>query len=259
MKYYEAMKEDKLIELLREVKEALDEHGIEFWLGAGTLLGAVRNGKIIPWEHDIDLYTWDTNVSANVKRLVAKELSDKCFKVHIFEIPSPPHMHVHHREEDVWVDLNFLRSINDKAILPKSRSRRLVGPFLSYFSLALSNPYYYEVDFGPMPHITNFIRSILAKISRALSSSLRMRLTKIVTLIYEKIGSKDVSEVIPADYFRNLATMTFYGMEFKVPAEKEKYLTFRYGKDWRIPRRNWITNRDDGAVIKTKWRKRKRL
>ena len=85
-----------------------------------------------------------------------------------------------------------------------------------------------------------------------------MRLAKIVTLIYKGIGSKDVSEVIPADYFRDLATMTFYGMEFRVPAKKEELLAFRYGENWRIPRRDWITSRDDGVVINTKWRKRKR-
>lgn len=42
-------------ELLFEMKERLDELGIVFWLAWGTLLGAVRDGDVIPWDRDIDL------------------------------------------------------------------------------------------------------------------------------------------------------------------------------------------------------------
>ena len=34
-------------------------HNIEFWLECGALLGAVRNGKIIPRQDDIDLGAWE--------------------------------------------------------------------------------------------------------------------------------------------------------------------------------------------------------
>ena len=50
--------ENSLISLLWQVKEVLDTHNIELWLECGALLGAVRNGKIIPWQDDIDLGAW---------------------------------------------------------------------------------------------------------------------------------------------------------------------------------------------------------
>ena len=31
---------------------------IEFWLEAGTALAAYRDGKVFPWEHDIDVAIW---------------------------------------------------------------------------------------------------------------------------------------------------------------------------------------------------------
>ena len=39
-------------------------------------------------------------------------------------------------------------------------------------------------------------------------------------------------------------------MEFKVPAKTEDYLTFRYGKDWKTPKRNYIYYKDDRAISK---------
>jgi hypothetical protein len=57
------MKAEIAVENLREIKDILDKNGVEFWLDSGALLGAVRNGKIIEWDTDIDLGTWYNNVT----------------------------------------------------------------------------------------------------------------------------------------------------------------------------------------------------
>lgn len=44
-----------LLELLDFTVALLDKNGINYWLTYGTLLGAVRNNKMIPWDGDIDL------------------------------------------------------------------------------------------------------------------------------------------------------------------------------------------------------------
>ncbi|KEG12327.1 hypothetical protein DQ04_01801120 [Trypanosoma grayi] len=41
--------------LLKSVLCVLDDAGIECWAAAGTLLGAVRNYGIIPWDDDVDI------------------------------------------------------------------------------------------------------------------------------------------------------------------------------------------------------------
>ena len=136
-----SVKENTLIDLLRQVKRVLDEHSVEFWLDVGTLLGAVRDREFIPWEHDIDLGSWGSRVSENMKRSISKELCDRGFKVHIFE----NHMNI--KKGEVHADVKFYRLRSDKAVEPKFIATNLVSKFLRLFSMMLSAPYHYEVDF----------------------------------------------------------------------------------------------------------------
>jgi len=45
----------KSIRLLEKVAGVLEANQIKYWLDGGTLLGAVRDKKLIPWDHDMDL------------------------------------------------------------------------------------------------------------------------------------------------------------------------------------------------------------
>lgn len=43
------------VEMLIFIDNVCRKHDIDYWLGFGTLLGAVRHGGFIPWDDDIDL------------------------------------------------------------------------------------------------------------------------------------------------------------------------------------------------------------
>lgn len=53
---------DKLLGLLDYISDLFKKNDIPFWLTCGTLLGAVRTGKFIPWDIDIDIAIWKSDV-----------------------------------------------------------------------------------------------------------------------------------------------------------------------------------------------------
>ena len=46
---------ERELELLDTFDAFAKEHGLRYWLGFGTLIGAMRHGGFIPWDDDIDL------------------------------------------------------------------------------------------------------------------------------------------------------------------------------------------------------------
>ena len=45
--------------LLRDVTHLLEVHHIIYWLGSGTLLGLVREKRLLPWDNDVDIFIQD--------------------------------------------------------------------------------------------------------------------------------------------------------------------------------------------------------
>ena len=64
-----------LLKTLEYISNLLKEHNIPFWLMSGTLLGAVRNNKMVPWDIDIDLGVWhhDANKILDLKPRICQD------------------------------------------------------------------------------------------------------------------------------------------------------------------------------------------
>jgi len=45
----------QLYQLAKDTHEIFVKHGVEYWIFAGTMLGAVRHKGLIPWDDDIDV------------------------------------------------------------------------------------------------------------------------------------------------------------------------------------------------------------
>lgn len=56
--------------LLVNVTRLLNSAGVTYWLDYGTLLAAVRDGELIPWDHDADIgyFATDSGKIGNLRK-----------------------------------------------------------------------------------------------------------------------------------------------------------------------------------------------
>jgi len=68
---FDSASEKQAVRFMHANVEVMQAAGIEFWIEGGTLLGALRNGKLIPWDHDLD-FGMIYRSEAQMKRLIRR-------------------------------------------------------------------------------------------------------------------------------------------------------------------------------------------
>lgn len=68
---FDSKSEKKAAVFMHQVVRIMKEAGVDFWIEGGTLLGALRDQKFIPWDHDLD-FGMKYESEAQMKHLVRK-------------------------------------------------------------------------------------------------------------------------------------------------------------------------------------------
>ncbi len=224
--------EEKVMNYLKDVKEVLDEKSIPFWLEDGTLLGAVRDGRMIPWDHDMDLGSFeDSFKSEELRKEITEKLSKKRFSVFFF--PNSVAMY----KDDFHIDIILLKKAenNKDYIVNRFLSQNAVSHLLVKLH-KLSRASFYgkprlksvagtrdliKTNFFFLVHsLPHFFRDSLYGISRNLLSK------------YEK--AKYYTLQTPAKHFKSLKNIKYGGNIVNIPNTVEEYLEKKYG-DWKTP------------------------
>jgi|TARA_B100000315_G_C14443369_1_gene525704 phosphorylcholine metabolism protein LicD len=222
-------------------KELLENNNIVFWLDEGTLLGAMRNGEIIPGDGDIDFSIWDKNLDQVLN--ICKEL-EKCgynikYQKHLPYVEDLVQIYtpLDKKMSNIHVDINIYNHSNNDAIrrglhYPYGK----IGKILVYMSKIL---YREKIK-------RNNLRSILISI---IPYNFRRSLSLLLLSCYKKY-CVSVWQVVPKIMFDKLIYINFLNMEFCVPEQYNEYLTYRYGFNWRIPDLNWDWKNSNDLAIK---------
>lgn len=67
----------ELLQLLKEIDDICNKYGIEYYLGGGSLIGAIRHGGFLPWDDDADIHMSRENADKFVDAVAKENLPDR--------------------------------------------------------------------------------------------------------------------------------------------------------------------------------------
>lgn len=232
------MEEAELVVSLRQIKKIFDEHKIDFWLDFGTLLGAIRDKQIIPWDKDIDLGMW----REDLQKLLSfeDEFRKEGIEIHInnTEISFRKDKYIggaftYHRNEGNAINSHIsypaLYVRKNNKIVP-SKLGRLLTILVNYGNWLFTDE---DLSCPTMPQFK------IKKLFILLKNPMRKLIYHISTKIF---GFKYRTDIIPREDFEKLKMIKFYDMDIKIPDNAEGYLVYRYG-DWKTPDKDFVLNR----------------
>lgn len=217
---------------LKDSVDILSNLHISFWLNEGTLLGLVRDGQLIEWDHDIDISIFASELS--LMSLVAV-FESQGFHAKFAPLRRPGHpplkltraggrvvdIGIYDRmqigQHEYWAHLWFS---TDK-VPPKS----LMGK-ATVLGLRLAHRAGFRLSFS---------RRNLGGQSRKLGKTL----LRLHTLLSRLTGFNDtVGYFIRGDHLTELTSFDFFGTSCPIPRQAEKVLTGLYGDDWKVPKKS---------------------
>ena len=217
-----------------EIIKILNQHKIKYWICQGTLLGIVRDKKLIPWDHDIDIAVWSGSISK--KKITDIMLSNKfnLKKKYLIDNDLLTFVKAGGRE----VDFNFYQVTNDNKNNKKIAYVNWYIPknFFCKLIEALSMAKTYEGRLKNLIRIFSVFQFIFEKIK--------------LFLIKKNIFYRSAGYTQPAELLDEFQDIIFLGVNLTIPKKAEEYLSYVYGDNWKTPKRkfNWI--KDSPSTIK---------
>ena len=204
--------------------DSLSKSNIFFWIGQGSLLGIIREKKLIEWDHDIDICVWHED---NEKKKIIKILKKKGFMFRS--------------------DLGFGRNF-DQISFDKKGGRRVD---INFYKKGTSKDGE-KIAFVTWGYPRNKLMKIIDAISQAntYNSKYKWLVQKLIflkpistffkvlfikhNLFYCKAGYKQ-----PLKFLKKFKKIIFYKTTVYIPKYSEEYLKYIYGDNWKKPNKNF--------------------
>lgn len=229
-------KEKFWLSSLKDVKSVLEKYKCQYFLDTGTLLGAVRDKRFIPWDNDIDIGVIDFNGNILILKSMAKDLYRLGYNVTIDShsiCVSHPHMVL-----DLGIKLYEEEGNKYFTYLGKVNGNKICAAIYLY----LSPTFVVKKGYGKFKTIS-FIASIISRFKKIVPK-------KTYEILFKKMDYEDVKVEVDKELLSSFVSYPFYDDEFKVPENVVKYLRHRYGDTWDKPNKKYNYITDDQSILK---------
>lgn len=234
-----------LVEILDEIARICDKHGLKYYLYGGTLLGAVRNQGIIPWDDDMDIVMPREDYE-KFKKICETELGEEYFYQDSFTDPGYPNIAAKIRKnntyirEEKWDDRELHKGIFvDILPLDYFPKNNFIGNMVLHYASFL-----HQLIAFKYCHSKKLIVRLLYKIFNKLPMMTKYRMRHKFLTRCNKWSSKQYvcsfgshyrpmrMRVLNAEWFGEGVPMVLEGKEYRAPSMWESYLLHLYGEDY---------------------------
>jgi len=207
-----------LDEQLLEITEILNKHDVFYWIDSGTLLGIVREGKLLSGDIDIDI-----SIPYTEKENVLSLLPD-------FE-------GIGYSFKETWSYKS-----NDYIFKLVHKERDRIIDFQIYFENKEDNVWY-SPQFVNRKSSNIFSKIIRKIIHNYLIGCANNKDTSKYPFAYDHITWVESKELIGIPKYLD-------NTEIKAPEDIIGVLELHFGSTWKVPNRNWDFILDDGAFVR---------
>jgi hypothetical protein len=217
-----------------ETVRLLNEQNVPYWVCHGTLLGLVRDGFLIAWDHDIDIAIWEGDVSkdALVRLMAGSGYAVKDYGADYDFIAFT-------KEGGREVDFNFYRSAPDSDIayaewfIPASRLASLI-------ELVAARGHY-------SGRASWLVRSLyfLSPLANRVAPGMKK-----AGFMYHSAGY-----TTPKRLLEDLEIVEVLGEDVTMPSASHAVLEYIYGPTWRVPnpRYKWVAESPSTRVSRSRF------
>ena len=219
------------------VIDALNKHNVDFWLDHGTLLGYVREKELIPWDTDFDISVWKNDYDKLDESFISIFLSEGWTvyigkeKIKLFPLNYEQIMDIDIGRYSMEGDETYLTYL----IRNESKFAKISVAIIKTMGTQGKDKYRRVVQLKDKSITAFIIALVFTKTLNILPKSMRMRITGIMDNKVRTIRRVTV----PRELLEPLIKVVFINREVSIPENHEAYLEFKYGPDWRMPRKEY--------------------
>ncbi len=244
------------LDIMQAYHDFCAEHGLRYYLGGGTAIGAVRHQGFIPWDDDIDLcmprpdyekflaLCSDGNLTENY-RLNNRQLDPSCpFAItRIYDVRTEVTFSNFRLPYTIgcWIDIFCLDGVSDDPKQQKKQFRQmrtvqdLTITCLTKFGGKRRSKLHTILQYGLLPALP-FIRLVGAKRYLNRNEKICRRYDYDQSNYVAVIGGRaGIGEIMPKQAMDPAVLMDFEGHQFYLMANYHQYLTGLYGDYMKLP------------------------